>query len=155
MGPFKLKLKLFQYHTGIDKTGAHFQRVKPTLFTLGDIKLSQNVDNINGSNSIFPGETLELEINVQNSADTQTLYFTASDDLNYLRSISPSQDTLRKNDTLALRLALIAPSNARYGVTSTVTVFASQNSDHTQAVNFMVFFVTVASKVSEIWQVSY
>ena len=78
--------------TGIDKTGAHFQRVKPTLFTLGDIKLSQNVDNINGSNSIFPGETLELEINVQNSADTQTLYFTASDDLNYLRSISPSQD---------------------------------------------------------------
>ena len=147
----KFRLKV----TGIDKTGAHFQRVKPTLFTLGDIKLSQNVDNINGSNSIFPGETLELEINVQNSADTQTLYFTASDDLKYFRSISPLQDTLGKNDTLALRLALIAPSNARYGVTSTVTVFASQNSDHTQVVNFMVFFVTVASKVSEIWQVSY
>ena len=147
----KFRLKV----TGIDKTGAHFQRVKPTLFTLGDIKMSQNVDNINGSNSFFPGETLELEINVQNSADTQTLYFTASDDLKYFRSISPSQDTLGKNDTLALRLALIAPSNARYGVTSTVTVFASQNSDHTQVVNFMVFFVTVASKVSEIWQVSY
>ena len=128
----KFRLKV----TGIDTTGAHFQRVKPTLFTLGDIKLSQNVDNINGSNSIFPGET-------------------ASDDLKYFRSISPSQDTLGKNDTLALRLALIAPSNARYGVTSTVTVFASQNSDHTQVVNFMVFFVTVASKVSEIWQVSY
>ena len=147
----KFRLKV----TGTDKTGAHFQRVKPTLFTLGDIKLSQNVDNINGSNSIFPGETLELEINVQNSADTQTLYFTASDDLKYFRSISLLQDTLGKNDTLALRLALIAPSNARYGVTSTVTVFASQNSDHTQVVNFMVFFVTVASKVSEIWQVSY
>ena len=147
----KFRLKV----TGIDKTGAHFQRVKPTLFTLGDIKLSQNVDNINGSNSIFPGETLELEINVQNSGDTQTLYFTASDDLKYFKSISPSQDTLGKNDTLVLRLALIAPSNARYGVTSTVTVFASQNSDHTQVVNFMVFFVTVASKVSEIWQVSY
>ncbi|CAH3040735.1 unnamed protein product [Porites evermanni] len=142
----KFRLKV----TGIDKTGAHFQRVKPTLFTLGDIKLSQNVDNINGSNSIFPGETLDLEINVENSGDTQTLYFTASDDLKYFRSISPSQDTLGKDDTLALRLALIAPSNARYGVTSTVTVFASQNSDHTQVVNFMVFFVTVASKYPDV-----
>ena len=51
------------------------------------------------------------------------------------------------NDTLVLRLSLLAPSNAKYGVTSTVTVFASQNSDFTQVVNFMVLFVTVASKV--------
>ena len=57
----KFRLKV----TGIDKTEARFQRVKPTLFTLGDIKLSQNVDNINGSNSIFPGETLEVQIDVQ------------------------------------------------------------------------------------------
>ena len=145
----KFRLKV----TGIDKTGAHFQRVKPTLFTLGDIKLSQNVDNINGSNSIFPGETLEVEIDVQNSGDTQKLYFKASDDLQYFTSISPSQSTLGKNDTLVLRVTLLTPSNARYGVTSTVTVFASQNSNFTEVVNFMVFFVTVASKVSEIWQV--
>ena len=136
--------------TGVDKSGAHFQRVKPTLFTLGDIKLTQNVHDINGSNSIFPGETLEVKINVQNSGDVQTLYFNASDDLHYFKSISPSKGTLGKNDTLVLRLALIAPSNARYGVTSTVTVFASQDSEFTQVVNFMVFFVTVASKVSEI-----
>ena len=143
--------------TGTDKSGARFQRVKPTLFTLGDVKLSQNVDNINGSNSIFPGETLEVEIDVQNSGDTQTLYFRASDDLQYVTnaSINPLQGILRKNNTLVLRLALTAPSNARYGVTSTVTVFVSQNSDFTQVVNFMVFFVTVASKVSEIWQDSY
>ena len=138
----KFRLKV----TGIDKTEARFQRVKPTLFTLGDIKLSQNVDNINGSNSIFPGETLEVEINVQNSGDTQTLYFTASDDLQYFRSISPSQRSLGKNETLVLRLALVAPNNARYGVTSTVTVFASQNSDHTQVVNFMVFFFMFLSQ---------
>ena len=149
----KFRLKV----TGIDKTEARFQRVKPTLFTLGDIKLSQNVDNINGSNSIFPGETLEVQIDVQNSGDTQTLYFRASDDLQYVTnaSINPLQGILRKNNTLVLRLALTAPSNARYGVTSTVTVFVSQNSDFTQVVNFMVFFVTVASKVSEIWQDSY
>ena len=145
----KFRLKV----TGIDKTGARFQRVKPTLFTLGDIKLSQNVDN--GSNSIFPGETLEVEIYVQNSGDTQTLYFRASDDLQYVRSISPPQGTLGKNNTLVLHLALTAPNNARYGVTSTVTVFTSQNSNFTQVVNFMVFFVTVASKVNEIWQVRY
>ena len=149
----KFRLKV----TGTDKSGARFQRVKPTLFTLGDVRLSQNVDNINGSNSIFPGETLELEIDVQNSGDTQTLYFRASDDLQYVTnaSINPLQGILRKNRTLVLRLALTAPNNARYGVTSTVTVFASQNSDFTQVVNFMVFFVTVASKVGEIWQVSY
>ena len=143
--------------TGTDKSGARFQRVKPTLFTLGDVKLSQNVDNINGSNSIFPGETLEVEIDVQNSGDTQRLYFRASDDLQYVTnaSINPLQGILRKNNTLVLRLALTAPSNARYGVTSTITVFVSQNSDFTQVVNFMVFFVTVASKVSEIWQDSY
>ena len=144
---FRLKV------TGIDKTGTRFQRVKPTLFSLGDIKLSQNVDNINGSNSIFPGETLEVEIDVQNSGDTQKLYFKASDDLQYFTRISPSQSTLGKNDTLVLRVTLLTPSNARYGVTSTVTVFASQNSNFTEVVNFMVFFVTVASKVSEIWQV--
>ena len=147
----KFRLKV----TGIDKTEARFQRVKPTLFTLGDIKLSQNVDNINGSNSIFPGETLEVQIDVQNSGDTQTLYFRASDDLQYVTNISSSQGTLGKNNTFVLRVALTAPNNARYGVTSTVTVFASQNSVFTQVVNFMVFFVTVASKVSKIWQVSY
>ena len=147
----KFRLKV----TGIDNTEARFLRVKPTLFTLGDIKLSQNVDNINGSNSIFPGETLEVQIDVQNSGDTQTLHFRASDDLQYVTNISSSQGTLGKNNTFVLRVALTAPNNARYGVTSTVTVFASQNSDFTQVVNFMVFFVTVASKVSEIWQVSY
>ena len=147
----KFRLKV----TGIDKAEARFQRIKPTLFTLGDIKLSQNVDNINGLNSIFPGETLEVQIDVQNSGDTQTLYFRASDDLQYVTNISSSQGTLEKNNTLALRLALAAPNNARYGVTSTITVFASQNSDFTQVVNFMVFFVTVASKVSEIWHDSY
>ena len=96
-----------------------------------------------------------MQIDVQNSGDTQTLYFRASDDLQYVTNISSSQGTLEKNNTLALRLALAAPNNARYGVTSTVTVFASQNSDFTQVVNFMVFFVTVASKVSEIWHDSY
>ena len=93
-----------------------------------------------------------MEIDVQNSGDTQKLYFQASDDLQYFTSISPSQGTLGKNNTLVLRVTLLTPSNARYGVTSTVTVFASQNSDFTQVVNFMVFFVTVVSKVSEIWQ---
>ena len=141
--PEKFRLKV----TGTDKTGARFQRVKPTLFTLGDVKLSQNVDGRNSSNTIIPGKTLEVEINVKNSGDTQTLYFTASDDLEYYKGISPSKGTLGMNDTLVLRVTLLAPSNAKYGVTSTVTVFASQNSDFTQVVNFMVLFVTVASKV--------
>ena len=139
---FRLKV------AGFDTSGARFQRVKPTLFTLGDVKLSQNVDNSNKSNVIFPGEALELEINVENSGDTQTLYFKASDDLSYFNSINPDQGTLGKNDTLTLGVSLLAPSNAAYGVTSTVTVFASQNSVFTQLVNFMVLFVTVASKVS-------
>jgi len=137
--PDRFRLKV----TGFDKSGARFQRVKPTLFTLGDVKL----DSRNNSNAIFPGETLELEIKVENSGDTQTLYFKASDDLNYFKSISPDRSTLGKNDTLTLRVTLLAPSHATYGVTSTVTVFASQNSDHTQVVTFMVLFVTVASKV--------
>ena len=142
--PDRFRLKV----TGFDTSGARFQRVKPTLFTLGDVKLSQNVDNRNNSNAIFPGETLELEIKVENSGDRQTLYFKASDDLNYCRSINSDRSTLGKNDTITLRVTLFAPSHATYGVTSTVTVFASQNSDHTQVVNFMVLFVTVASKVS-------
>ena len=142
--PDRFRLKV----TGFDTSGARFQRVKPTLFTLGDVKLSQNVDSRNNSNAIFPGETLELEINVENSGDTQTLYFTASDDLSYYNSINPGQSTLGKNDTLTLRVTLAAPSDATYGVTSTVTVFASQNSDFSQVVNFMVLFVAVASKVS-------
>ena len=142
--PDRFRLKV----TGFDTSGARFQRVKPTLFTLGDVKLSQNVDSLNNSNAIFPGETLDLEINVENSGDTQTLHFKASDDLNYFSSITPDQSTLGKNDTLTLRVSLIAPSDATYGVTSTVTVFASQTSDFTQVVNFMVLFVTVASKVS-------
>ena len=142
--PDRFRLKV----TGFDTSGARFQRVKPTLFTLGNVKLSQNVDSRNNSNAIFPGETLELEINVENSGDTQTLYFTASDDLSYFNSISSNQSTLGKNDTLTLRVTLVAPSNATYGVTSTVTVFAAQNSDFSQVVNFMVLFVTVASKVS-------
>ena len=135
--------------TGLDKSGARFQRTKPTLFTLGDVKLSPNVDNRNNSNVIFPGRSLELEINVKNSGDRQTLYFTASDDLKFFNSISPTQGTLGENDTLVLRVSLLAPSDATYGVTSTVTVFASQNSDFTQVVNFMVLFVTVGSKVSK------
>ena len=139
---FRLKV------TGFDTSGARFQRVKPTLFTLGDVKLSQDVDSRNNSNAIFPGETFELEIIVKNSGDTQTLYFTASDDLSFFNSINPGQSTLGKNDTLTLRVTLVAPSDATYGVTSTVTVFASQNSDFSQVVNFMVLFVTVASKVS-------
>ena len=138
---FRLKV------TGIDKSGTRFQRIKPTLFILGDVKLSPSVDNRNNLNTVFPGESLVVEINVKNSGDSQTIYFTASDDLGYFKSISPSQDRLRKNGTVVLRLSLRAPSNAPYGVTSTVTVFASQNSDFTQVVNFMVFFVTVASKV--------
>ena len=142
--PDRFRLKV----TGFDTSGARFQRVKPTLFTLGDVKLSQNVESRNNSNAIFPGETLELEINVENSGDTQTLYFKASDDLSYLNSITPRQSTLEKNDTLTLRVTLLAASDATYGVTSTVTVFASQNSDFSQVVNFMVLFVTVASKVS-------
>ena len=142
--PDRFRLKV----TGFDTSGVRFQRVKPTLFTLGDVKLSQNVDSRNNSNAIFPGETLELEINVENSGDTQTLYFSASDDLSYFNSITPGQSTLGKNDTLTLRVTLLAASDATYGVTSTVTVFASQNSDFSQVVNFMVLFVTVASKVS-------
>ena len=142
--PDRFRIKV----TGIDTSGARFQRVKPTLFTLGDVKLSQNVDSRNNSNAIFPGETLELEINVENSGHAQTLYFRASDDLNYFNSINPVQSLMRKNDTLTLRVTLVAPSHATYGVTSTVTVFVSQNSDFTQVVNFMVLFVTVASKVS-------
>ena len=142
--PDRFRLKV----TGFDTSGARFQRVKPTLFTLGDVKLSQNVESRNNSNAIFPGETLELEINVENSGDTQTLYFKASDDLSYFNSITPRQSTLEKNDTLTLRATLLAASDATYGVTSTVTVFASQNSDFSQVVNFMVLFVTVASKVS-------
>lgn len=142
--PDRFRLKV----TGFDTSGARFQRVKPTLFTLGNVKLSQNVDSRNNSNAIFPGETLELEINVENSGDTQTLYFTASDDLNYFNSISSNKSTLGKNDTLTLWVTLVAPSNATYGATSTVTVFAAQNSDFSQVVNFMVLFVTVASKVS-------
>ena len=140
---FRLKV------TGLDKSGARFQRTKPTLFTLGDVKLSPNIDNRNNSNVIFPGRSLELEINVKNSGDRQTLYFTASDDLKFFNSISPTQGTLGENDTLVLRVSLLAPSDATYGVTSTVTVFASQNSDFTQVVNFMVLFVTVGSKVSK------
>lgn len=142
--PDRFRLKV----TGFDTSGARFQRVKPTLFTLGDVKLSQNVDSLNNSNAIFPGETLELEINVENSGDTQTLYFTASDDLSYFNSINVRQSTLGKNDTLTLRVTLVAPSDATYGATSTVTIFAAQNSDFSQVVNFMVLFVTVASKVS-------
>ena len=142
--PDRFRLKV----TGFDTSGARFQRVKPTLFTLGDVKLSQNVDSRNNSNAIFPGETLELEIIVKNSGDTQTLYFTASDDLSFFNSINPGQSTLGKNDMLTLRVTLAAPSDATYGVTSTVTVFASQNSDFSQVVNFMVLFVAVASKVS-------
>lgn len=142
--PDRFRLKV----TGFDTSGARFQRVKPTLFTLGNVKLSQNVDSRNNSNAIFPGETLKLEINVENSGDTQTLYFTASDDLSYFNSISSNQSTLGKNDTLTLWVTLVAPSNATYGATSTVTVFAAQNSDFSQVVNFMVLFVTVASKVS-------
>lgn len=142
--PDRFRLKV----TGFDTSGARFQRVKPTLFSLGDVKLSQNVDNSNNSNVLFPGETLELEISAENSGDTQTLFFKATDDLNYINSINPSQGTLGKNGTLTLRVTLLAPSHATYGVTSTVTVFASQNSDFTQLVNFMVLFVTVASKVS-------
>lgn len=135
--------------TGFDTTGAKFQRVKPTLFTLGDVKLSQNVHSSNSSN-IFPGESSELEISVVNTGDFQQLYFNASDDLNFFRSINPSQRSLGKNDSLLLRVFLAAPSDAKYGVTSTVTVFVSQDSGFTQLVNFMILFVTVASKVSEI-----
>ena len=142
--PDRFRLKV----TGFDTSGARFQRVKPTLFTLGDVKLSQNVGSRNNSNAIFPGESLELKINVENSGDMQTLYFTASDDLSYFNSINPGKSTLGKNDTLTLRVTVAAPSDATYGVTSTVTVFATQNSDFTQVVNFMVLFVTVASKVS-------
>ena len=140
---FRLKV------AGLDENGARFQRTKPTLFTLGDVKLSSNVDNRNNSNAIFPGRSLELEINVKNSGDRQTLYFAASDDLKFFNSISPTQGTVGKNDTLVLRVSLLAPSDATYGVTSTVTVFASQNSDLTQVVNFMVFFVTVGSEVGK------
>ena len=68
--PDRFRLKV----TGFDTNGARFQRVKPTFFTLGDVKLSQTIDSRNNSNVIFPGETLELEINVENSGDTQTLY---------------------------------------------------------------------------------
>ena len=141
---FRLKV------TGIDKNGTRFQRIKPTLFTLGDVKLSPNVDNRNSTNMLFPGESLEVQVKVINSGDTQTLHFTASDDLGYFNSISPSRDNLRRNDSLILRVTLLAPSNAPYGVTGTVTVFASQNSDFTQVVNFMVFFVTVTSKVRNL-----
>ena len=144
--PDSFRLKV----TGFDTSGARFQRVKPTLFTLGDVKLSQNIDNSNSSNAIFPGESLELEINVKNSGDPQVLYFKASDDLKYFNSINPSQASLGKNDSLVLRVSLVAPSDAKYGLTSTVTVFASQDSAFTQLVNFMVLFVTVASKVSEL-----
>ena len=141
---FRLKV------TGIDKSGTRFQRIKPTLFSLGDVKLSPNVDNRNSSNMLFPGESLEVQVKVINSGDTQTLHFTASDDLGYFSDISPRRDNLGVNDTLILRVTLRPPSNAPYGVTSTVTVFASQNSNFTQAVNFMVFFVTVTSKVSTL-----
>ena len=139
----KFRLKL----SGTDKTGASFQRAKPTLFTLGDVKLFKNINSRNSSNTIFPGKTTEFEINVRNSGEMQNLYFTASDDLEYFKTIKPLQGTLGKNDTLVLRLTMVAPSNAKYGVTSTVTLFVSQNSDFTQVVNFMVLFVTVAAKV--------
>ena len=105
---------------------------------------------MNSSNMLFPGESLEVQVKVINSGDTQTLHFTASDDLGYFNSISPTSDNLGRNDSLILRVTLLAPSNAPYGVTGTVTVFASQNSDFTQVVNFMVFFVTVTSKVRDL-----
>ena len=141
---FRLKV------TGVDKNGTRFQRIKPTLFTLGDVKLSPNIDNRNSSNMLFPGESLEVQVKVINSGDTQTLHFTASDDLGYFNTISPARYNLGRNDSLILRVTLLAPSNAPYGVTGTVTVFASQNSDFTQVVNFMVFFVTVTSKVRNL-----
>ena len=90
-----------------------------------------------------------MEISVANTGDFQQLYFNASDDLNFFRSINPSQRSLGKNDSLLLRVFLAAPSDAKYGVTSTVTVFVSQDSGFTQLVNFMALFVTVASKGSE------
>lgn len=138
----KFRLKV----TGKDKSGARFQRIKPTLFTLGDVKLSLNIDNANNSNTIFPGEILEVRVDVKTLGDPQTLYFTASDDLDFFKSVLPTRDTLGKNGTVVLRVRLVAPSNTSYGLTSTVTVFASQNSNSTQVVNFMVFYVTVASK---------
>ena len=145
-GKFRLKV------TGIDKSGAPFQRMKPTLFTLGDVKFSPNVVRRSGLTTVFPAERSEVEINVTNSGDRQTIYFSASDDLSYVKSVNPSRANLQKNGTIVLRVALLAPSDASYGVTSTVTVFASQNPDYTQVVNFMVFFVTVASKVSRFKQ---
>ncbi|XP_068697149.1 von Willebrand factor A domain-containing protein 7-like [Montipora foliosa] len=143
-GKFRLKV------TGIDKSGAPFQRMKPTLFTLGDVKFSPNVVSRSGLTTVFPAERSEVEINVTNSGDSQTIYFSASDDLSYVKSVNPSQANLQKNGTIVLRVALLAPSDASYGVTSTVTVFASQNPDYTQVVNFMVFFVTVASKKLDV-----
>ena len=134
--------------SGLDNQETRFQRVKPTLFALGDVELSQNIANKNSSNAIFPGEMLHLGIKVSNTGDPQALSFSASDDLAFVQSVTPTQVILDSNGTSVITLSLLAPENSTYGTTSTVTVFAYQNSDLTQVINFIVLYVTVASKVS-------
>ena len=87
--------------------------------------------------------------NKVNQQEGETRKNRANGKFELIFGINPSQRSLGENDSLLLRVSLAAPSDAKYGVTSTVTVFVSQDSGFTKLVNFMVLFVTVASKVSE------
>ena len=133
--------------SGHDNKGNIFVRIKPTLYILGDVQLSRSNEANDSLDAIFPGEMHQVPIKLENMGPRRKLYFKSTDDKGYVRNITPDSVTLESKSFVVAKLYLKAPPTASYGETTTTTVYVSDSPTHESALNFLVFYLTVASKV--------
>lgn len=134
--------------SGKDNEGNTFVRVQPTLYTLEEVELSRGSETRNSSESLYRGELHHVPIKVENIGRQKALYFRSSDDKGYVQHITPASVTMKNNSIFVATLYLRAPVNAAYGETTTVTVSVSESPTHESVMDFLVFYLTVASKVN-------
>lgn len=127
------------YVTGLDTTGAAYQRVLASIITPQTVKIVAPT-----SQDLRPGQTTTYVFKVTNLGPADTFNFTGSDDQGFLISISPANFALNTNQTIDVTVQLRPPITAAPGTTDTLTAVV-QSTGASGANNFAVVTSSVAS----------
>ena len=148
---FAPSLQRFRFQVNAKTTkGKLLRRIKPTEINIGTVELGFNYRLSNSYTRIFPGISREISLKIKNTGTSQNFTLKATDDLEYVQSLVPGHCFVAENETVEFTLELRAPYHNSQGNTSTIAVYATAtNSD--QPSNYMVFYVSVTTKVSEMF----
>lgn len=147
---FTPSLQRFRFQVNAKTTkGKLLRRIKPTEIKIETVELGFNYRLSNSYTRIFPGISREISLKIKNTGTSQNFTLNAIDDLGYVQSLEPGHCFVAENKTVEFTLELRAPNHNSSGDTSTITVYATPTSSD-QPSNYMVFYVSVTTKVGEL-----